>query len=127
MIAVDEQAYPVVVVRSEGDITLEDVHGMAQALEGVFARKTPCGVIMISDENAVSTQEARSVQARWLKQNKPRIAEICRGYALVLNSPAQLMLFKPIMALQGKRMMGCPAAVFGDIDAAQAWIREQLA
>lgn len=127
MMIVDQQDYPVVVIRSEGDVTLDDVQNFMQTMEAIFARETPCGVIMVSDEDTVSTQEARSVQARWLKRNKPRIGEICAGYALVLTSPAQLVFYKPIIALQGKRMMGCPAAAFGDVEAARVWVRQQLA
>jgi hypothetical protein len=126
MITVDEQAYPIVVVRSEGDVTLADIRHFTQTLEAILARETPCGVIMLSNEHSVTAPEARSAQARWMKQHKPRIAEICQGFAWVLASPAQLMLYKPILALQGRRMTGCPTAAFGDLDAATAWIQKQL-
>ncbi len=126
MMTIDEQSYPIVVVRSEGELTLDDVQHFAQTLEAILDRSTPCGVIMISDEHSV-TPEARSTQARWMKQHKPRIAQICRGFAWVIRSPAQLLLYKPMIALQGKRMVGCPAAAFGNLDEATAWVRTQLA
>jgi hypothetical protein len=61
-----------------------------------------------------------------MKQQKPRIGAVCRGIAWVLESQAQLLLYKPMLALQGKRMMGCPTAAFGNFDSAKQWIQAQL-
>jgi hypothetical protein len=122
VITIDEQAYPIVVMRSEGD-----VQNFTKTLETIFNRATSCGVIMISTEHSVTSPDARRAQAVWMKQQKPRIAETCRGFAWVLHSPVQLLLYKPMLALQGRRMMGCPTAAFGDLDSAKIWLHRQLA
>lgn len=126
MITISEPNASTIVIRMEGEVSADDTRTYTKALEDTFARGTPCGIVWISPLHAAPTREAQKMQTAWIKDHKEQIGKFCRGFAWVLESPTQLLLYKPMLALWGKHMMGCPTAAFSTLDAAQQWVRTQL-
>ena len=79
---------------------------------------------MLTEEIKLWETAVRRRQAHWIKQNEELLRRYSLGAALVIQSPIVRGMLKAILWIQP---MPQPHAVFFNIEAALAWLRERVA
>lgn len=133
MVTIDESRWPVGVIILDGPTTEADVAAYTAALGRWLARSAPFAIVMVLPSEEASARQDRAAYSRvhsrtmaWLKPNKPRLSQWCRGLALVLEDPAVRAARAEPMARQGQTMFGCRVGVTATIAEAVRWAEERL-
>lgn len=123
-IQIIEDQWPVVIHRSQGAPTAEQLDAYVRQATELLLRGQRHAVVMDASGLTNVTAYARMSKKDWLQQYERELRTHCAGTALVLSSPlhrfisATLMLFAPFPT---------PYKVFGTVEEAVEWARAKLA
>lgn len=123
----NEQEWPLVSLRNEGETSLEDMQHYIATWERWLERKEPFGVLLNQQgEVQKISKEVAALSNNWHKEHKEQIAQYCVGMAMITNSSRLLFLYKPIAGQMVQKRMGCPGKVFTTEDEAKVWAAQQV-
>lgn len=125
---IDDSDWPILIISLMNSITLPDTQAFLGAFDDALARRQPFGVIMVSDQtdNKNTDKQAVELRSKWLKENRPRVGQYCRGLAVVTPHTSLLVVWQTMIRLTGPHLFGCPGSLFLTIDEARDWVKEKL-
>ncbi|GCE45414.1 hypothetical protein EI42_02955 [Thermosporothrix hazakensis] len=125
MFRLDERSWPLVMMESEGVVTLKDVQLSMAAWERWLARKEPFGLfIRHHGSNQQIEPEAARLGSQWQQNRRDAIGRYCVGVALHAPSVEATALSHYVKRSQ--TLMGCPAQACQTEDEAKIWLTKRL-
>lgn len=128
-VQVDTSAWPVLVFRFDGALTVDDVDVYNSALDTALAQGDRFGAVMIVSPaylEAGRNGEVANKTMKWLKAHRPRLSAQCAGIATVITDDERREAYAQVADQQGEKIYGCPVRTFATLEAAQAWLRAQI-
>lgn len=129
-IRIDESAWPIITLHVPAALNVADADAYTSAFEAAMARGAPFGVVLLPGPaylNGAHDPLVANRTMKWLKQHKSAFSACCVGMALVIADPAVREAFASQSAALGEKIYGCAVGVFAAEEAAQTWLRTQLA
>lgn len=128
----DDSQWPIVQIGFPTQPGPDDADELLATLEGVFSRQQPFTAVLTAnmrdDVRPKHDKETGKRLTQWVKQNKPRFSQYCRGIVYVVaNAPGQYAAVKLFSKVAGPRLYGCPINAEQTIEAGFAWATKQLA
>jgi hypothetical protein len=123
MIQIDETLWPLVVVRYESPLCLEDFHELARRLTAILERQEPYVAIADARKSEGMTAEQRQHQADWMKQYDAALRKYCLGSAFVITSAMARLAMNVIITLKPPPV---PYTVVSTLEAAAVWTASRL-
>jgi hypothetical protein len=122
---IDNSQWPMLIIKIEGYMTMDDSRAYIGALDEALSREIPFSVVIYTDNSDNKNREAGTArhQTEWLKANKTRIARFCKGLASVTPHASMLALWRTVIRVTAPRMYGCQADMFTSMDEAQTWAK----
>ena len=124
MIDVDERAWPLVVFRFRGQVSLEELNVYLARQDVLLARNELTVSLVLTEEVKLWETPVLRRQAEWIKHNQEHMRRYSLGAALVIHSPIVRGMLKAILWIQP---MPQPHAVFSTVEDALRWLRERVA
>lgn len=85
-----QSGWPVVRIRFDGRIDVDQFSGWLSEMSTLLAREQPFSVVASSSDHVQLPDQYRQLEAVWFKASKPALLTYCRGLARVAGSPGQL-------------------------------------
>jgi hypothetical protein len=123
MIDVDERAWPLVVFRFRGQVSLEELNVYLARQDVLLARNELTVQLVLAQETKLWETPVLRRQAEWIKINRDVLGRHSLGVALVIDSPIVRGMLKAILWIQP---MPLPHAVFRTVEEALRWLRERV-
>ena len=120
---IDCKTWPLVIFTLEGDLTQAQLDEHLREHRAVIDRNEPYAVVV--DAMGMGSTEAsfRKRYAEFISKNTPVLKRLCRGTAVVLQSPVAR---GAITAVTWMTTIPFPLKVFGDRHEALSWAKSQL-
>ncbi len=126
MLLIDEDDWPLVLVRREAPTGALDIDLYRSRFQGWLRRETPFVVLGFQPPPTPELIADPIHTPAWTAGLRDQVRRRCAGFACVISDarvPEALML-RHGMSLQ--RLLGCPVQVFFDSDEGLRWARQQL-
>lgn len=123
-IRIDTQAWPVVMHRSSGQPTDTEIDAYVTQATAVLERGEPHANIIDARGISEVSPYARAAKKAWLEDHLELLARHCVCTAVVLDGAITRFVMATILLVQP---FPIPYRVFGTVEAAQAWVHQQLA
>jgi hypothetical protein len=118
--------WPLLLVDLEDDTDGAGGNVFYEALVAALGRQAPFALVAVMPRELPAERRPHDTdQMRWLKSNRPRLAECCRGMAFVMTREAREQYAKAVES--GPKIYGCATEAFERREAAVAWARGRLA
>ncbi len=118
-VEVSTQHWPVLLVKFDGEQTMDDVDYFIREMNAVHARKAPYASISLMRKYSSERTQVQKV-AQWMKQTADFPRQYCVGTGIVSQSLGFRFLLSSIFLV---RPMPCPYQVCSSFDEALAWVR----
>lgn len=123
-IRIIEDHWPVVIHRSEGAPTAEQLDAYVREATALLLRGQRHAVVMDASGLTNVTAYARMTKKDWLKTYERELRMHCVGTALVLANPLHRFISATVMLIAP---FPTPYKVFGTVEEAMVWARGRLA
>lgn len=120
MFEVDEQHWPLVVVRFTGNMTLEEMERYIARQDGLIARKQPMLNLVIGEQLVLWETRVLRRMTEWTSANLEDQRRYSRAVALVITTPVARGMLKAALWMQP---MPQPYQVCATVEGALAWLR----
>ncbi|HLL05640.1 MAG TPA: hypothetical protein VK539_34035 [Myxococcaceae bacterium] len=124
MIEVDEKLWPLVLIRYEAPLSMEDLELLSARLSDILARQEPYVAIADARRSQGMTPEQRQHQADWMKRHDTQLRKYCLGSAFIVTSALARMTVSVIFALKPPPL---PYTIVTTLEAAAVWAADRLA
>ncbi|NKQ35182.1 MAG: hypothetical protein HF973_06135 [Chloroflexi bacterium] len=128
-ITFSDEHWPIVEMIFPSYPTTDEVVWFLQKLEELFARQETFAAVIVSgmSDNAARDKQATKKLMGWVKQNKPRFSQYCRGIVYVIEASAvQYAAAKLFSKMSGPRFYGCPVNTVRSKQDGLAWAQGQI-
>ncbi|BAC88264.1 hypothetical protein [Gloeobacter violaceus] len=129
MLTVDEQKHPIYYLLFDGTPTAQDTEAHLASWERWLSEGESFGVIQrqvgVEAGEGKPPKEGHKLEVDFFRRNRPRIAGLCFGVAVVLDSEAMLDKWQPLAAKAIENMVGCTGRAFGTVAEAVQWLEER--
>jgi len=124
MIEVDEKLWPLVLIRYEAPLSMEDLELLSARLSDILARQEPYVAIADARRSQGMTPEQRQHQADWMKRHDAQLRKYCLGSAFIVTSALARLTLSVIFALKPPPL---PYTIVTTLEAAAVWAADRLA
>lgn len=123
MIQVDEKQWPLVLIRYEASLSMEDLELFSARLSAILARQEPYVAIADGRKSQGMTPEQRQHQADLMKRHDAQLRKYCLGSAFIVTSSLARLTLSVIVALKPPPM---PYTIVTTWEAAAVWAADRL-
>lgn len=125
---IDASQSPLIVMHTYEPIMKADMYAITSAGDELIAKGQRFALVIVNDGGDGKEREkgANAVLTQWVKDNKPKLQELCVGMASVVPTSAMLAFYKPLVQKVAGKMYGFPFDMFTDVEQARAWVSARL-
>ena len=121
----NESMRPVVQVFFTGaKATTANFEAYLMGIDKIYQEKQNLALVFNAEKAGFPGLKYQKMQARWLKENTPKMQQYCKGTAYVIKQPLIRLALRMIFLLQRQPI---PFKVFGQQQQAIDWARNQMA
>lgn len=126
MLLIDEDDWPLVLVRREAPTGALDIDLYRSRFQGWLRRETPFAVLGFQPPPTPELTVDPIHTPAWTTSLREQIRRRCAGFACVISDARvpEALMYRHGNGLQ--RLLGCPVQVFFDSDEGLRWARQRL-